>query len=80
MTRRGIQKGLPRHYAKEGLQRPVIPAEAGIQGFETRFTSTPNWIPASAGMTLAVLFQAIADRLTGYSLHASASSFLQGSG
>ena len=44
-------------HVKEGLQKAVIPAEAGIQGVETRVKSTPNWIPAFAGMTPVALLQ-----------------------
>ena len=44
---------------KEGLQKPVIPAKAGIQAFKTPDKLVPNWMPAFAGMTAVGLFQTI---------------------
>jgi len=43
--------------AKETLQKVVIPAKAGIQGFESCGKSIANWIPAFAGMTPVGLLQ-----------------------
>jgi hypothetical protein len=47
---------------KEGLQKSVIPAQAGIQGSKKPIHSTPHWMPAFAGMTAVELLQGFLDR------------------
>ncbi len=42
---------------REALLKAVIPAKAGIQGFESFGKSIANWIPAFAGMTPVGLLQ-----------------------
>jgi hypothetical protein len=43
--------------AKEALQKPVIPAKAGVQDLKNIGKSALDWVPACAGMTAEGLLQ-----------------------
>ncbi len=55
---------------KKSLKKPVIPAQAGIQGVKSRGNACTGWMPAFAGMTPKVLLQNLPNRfrISGFGL------------